>query len=208
MNARFRQAGILLAGVVLGQYLLYGASLSGRKILLPLDLLAQPQVYLPSSAAAPGVPHNIVLSDLVYSSEPYRQFATAEIRAGRIPLWDPYQFAGSPLNWPQFSPFRVLDYALDSPKALAWGQLAQSIVAGMGAYWFCRRVLGVGFWPAAMAAWCYPLTGFFIFWQGYPPDAGRRLAPLAPAGRGYRRSRRACRWGGPAWALVTCLVIL
>lgn len=27
--------------------------------------------------------------------------------------------------------------------------------------------MGVGFWPGAIAAWCYPFTGFFVFWQGY-----------------------------------------
>ena len=50
---------------------------------------------------------------------------------------------------------------------LAWSQLLAAIVAGLGAYMFSRRVLGVSFWPAAIAAWCYPLTGFFVLWQGY-----------------------------------------
>src|SRR4029450_5770852 len=34
-------------------------------------------------------------------------------------------------------------------------------------FFFCRGPLGLGFWPGTIAAWCYPLTGFFIFWQGY-----------------------------------------
>jgi hypothetical protein len=42
-----------------------------------------------------------------------------------------------------------------------------ALVAGFGAYAFCRRALGLSFWPAAVAAWCYPLTAYFIFWQGY-----------------------------------------
>ena len=29
----------------------------------------------------------------------------------------------------------------------------------------------VSFWPAAITAWCYPMTAFFIFWQGYPTCA-------------------------------------
>jgi hypothetical protein len=28
--------------------------------------------------------------------------------------------------------------------------------------------LGVSFWPAALCAWCYPLTAFFALWQGFP----------------------------------------
>jgi hypothetical protein len=35
-------------------------------------------------------------------------------------------------------------------------------------YLFCRRVLMTSFWAAAIPAWCYPLTGFFVFWQGFP----------------------------------------
>ena len=49
-------------------------------------------------------------------------------------------------------------------------QLVVAIIAGTGMYVFSRRVLTVGFWPATFAAWCYPLTGFFVLWQGAPPS--------------------------------------
>ena len=29
-------------------------------------------------------------------------------------------------------------------------------------------VLRVSFWPATFVAWCYPMSGFFTMWQGYP----------------------------------------
>jgi len=38
------------AGIVLGQAILYGPSLIGEKILLPLDLLTLPGYYIPSTA--------------------------------------------------------------------------------------------------------------------------------------------------------------
>ena len=77
--------------------------------------------------------------------------------------------------------------------------------AGLGAYFFCRHVLQVGFWPAALAAWCYPLTGFFVFWQAYLDLVVRRLVPLDPGGGGNdvcadRRWRR-----GPLLVLLTGL---
>jgi hypothetical protein len=50
---------------------------------------------------------------------------------------------------------------------LARSQLLTAIVTGLGTYFFCRRVLAVSFGPAAIASWCYPLTGFFVLWQGY-----------------------------------------
>jgi hypothetical protein len=43
------------------------------------------------------------------------------------------------------------------------------MVAGAGMYFFCRRTLQVSFWPATVCAWCYPLTAFFILWQGFTP---------------------------------------
>ena len=34
-----------MAGIVLGQVILYGPSLAGRKVLLPVDYLPAPDVY-------------------------------------------------------------------------------------------------------------------------------------------------------------------
>ena len=159
---------IVLTGIVLGQFILYGPSLVGRKILLPLDLLAQPGVYLPSTPELAGsVPQNTAYLDLAYSFEPARRFAASEFRAGRLPTWAPYQFAGAPFLWSKLSPFLLLECSTESPVVLAWAQLMVAVVAGIGAYAFCRRGLGVSFWPAAVAAWCYPLTGFFVLWQGF-----------------------------------------
>ena len=54
----------------------------------------------------------------------------------------------------------ILGCLVASPVVLAWIQMLAAMCAGFGAYFFCRRALGVGFWPATIAAWCYPLTGF------------------------------------------------
>ena len=47
MRRKLARLIIVLAGIVLGQVVLYGPSLAGRKILLPLDYLARPGVLLP-----------------------------------------------------------------------------------------------------------------------------------------------------------------
>src|SRR5205823_9713457 len=83
--------------IVLGQAILYGPSLIGQKILLPLDLLARPEMYIPQTAeTAKIVPHNFMLVDLIDVYEPARQFAASEIHQGRFPLWAPYQYGGAP----------------------------------------------------------------------------------------------------------------
>src|SRR5438874_291768 len=160
---------LVVAGIALSQFSLYGPSLIGQKILLPLDILAQPDVYIPRTPeVAKIIAQNRTLTDLIYVFEPSRRFAISELRAGRLPMWAPYQFAGVPFIWPKFSPFLAFECVAESPVILAWAQLVAALVAGIGAYLFFRQALGVSFWPAAIGAWCYPLTGFFIFWQGYP----------------------------------------
>jgi membrane protein YfhO len=163
---------IVLAGIVAGQFILYGPSLAGQRVLLPLDLLGLKNAYLPRTPDIVKMPpQDAALVDLVFNFEPARQFAIAEFHAGRLPMWTPYQFAGAPVVWPKFSPFMLLECCAASPVILAWTQLVAAIVAGFGAHLFFRRVLAVGFWPAAIASWCYPMTGFFIFWQGFPTCA-------------------------------------
>jgi hypothetical protein len=160
---------IVIAGIVLGQVVLYGPSLTGQKILLPLDILAFPRIYIPQTPeTAKIVPHNLILSDLICQFEPARQFAISEMHQGRFPLWAPYHYGGVPFVWPKYSLFLLLECCARSPVILAWVQLFAALVAGTGMYFFCRQSLHVSFWPAAVCAWCYPLTAFFVLWQGFP----------------------------------------
>src|SRR6266481_1802995 len=137
---------IVLAGIILGQVILYGPSLAGRKILLPLDILAQPLAYLPRTPETESIQaRNIYLADLVFVFEPMRRFAASEFRAGRLPMWAPYHFGGAPFIWPKFSPFLALQCLTESPLVLAWTQLLAAIITGVGAYLFFRSVLGLSF---------------------------------------------------------------
>jgi hypothetical protein len=205
---------IVLLGIVLSQALLYGPALAGRKVLLPLDMLAAPMVYLPLTPGAVGSrSQNELLSDLIFLAEPGRRFAVSELRAGRLPAWTPYRFAGAPVVLARFSPFVLLQCCTESPVILAWAQLFAALVAGFGLYVFCRRVLGLGFWPAAVASWCYPLTGFFILWQGYSTSLPVCWLPwllLAVEGEVQGpKSKVQSRKSAPiGLSLVTCLVLI
>src|SRR5436309_6592413 len=129
------RATILLAGIILGQFVLYGPSLVGRKVLLPLEDLALPGFYLPrTSSVGPFAPSPA--SDLILALEPSRRFAVSELHVGRLPMWAPYHFAGAPFIWPKFSPFLALQCCSASPIVLAWTQLLAALVAGVGAHLF------------------------------------------------------------------------
>jgi len=93
----------------------------GGKILLPLDLLAPPNVYLPRTPEVSRIiPHDDLVSDLVFAFEPSRQFAVSEIHAGRFPFWAPYQYAGASFVEPNISPLQLLQYLIASPVVVAW----------------------------------------------------------------------------------------
>jgi hypothetical protein len=159
----------VVAGLVLGQFALYWPSLLGQKILLPLDYLAHKSIYLPQTPEVTRIqPQSPFVMDLVLLFEPARRFAVSELQAGRLPMWNPYEYAGAPFVWPKFSPFLAFECCTASPVILAWGQMLAAIVAGFGAYCFFRCVAAVSFWPATFAAWCYPITAFFIYWLGFP----------------------------------------
>jgi hypothetical protein len=171
--SRGKRILILLALILVPQFVLFGPSLVGARILLPLDILKQPGVYLPfDPQAQPERPVDFVFSDLVYELEPERRYAVEAVRAGRIPLWNPLGYCGTPFlasNQPSiFYPLRVIDYLFPGPVAIAWGQLAKALLAGIGAYLFSKRVLRVSFWPAAVGAAIWPNVGFLVLWAGFP----------------------------------------
>src|SRR5436190_4147309 len=199
---------IVLAGIIVGQAVLYGPSLVGQRILLPLDLLALPGVYLPKTPEVEKiVPHDLALADLILQFEPERRFTAEEIHAGRFPMWTTYQYAGSPLVWPKFSPFILLSCLALSPFILPWVQLLAALISGLGFYVFARRALGVGYWADTIRAWCYLMTGFFVFWQGFPTCGAAYWFPwlLLAVDRTVRRSSQIA-WIG--LSAVTCLALI
>ena len=207
MSRRARWA-IVAAGIVFGQILLYGPSLIGEAVLLPVDLLAQPRWYLPQTPETEAiVPHSVVLSDPVLAIEPHRRFAAEELRAGRLPLWNPYNFTGTPMaRWAPFSPYNLLYTLLPEPIGLAWIQLLKSLLAGLGAYLFFRRAMDAGFAAAAVGGICYPVTGFFILWQGFPLAEVVAWFPwiLLATDRAVRRPSG---FGGPGLTAATAAVL-
>jgi hypothetical protein len=195
---------LVMTAIFLGQAIIYWPSLTGRKILLPLNNLASAGARVLSRPATER--SNPFLSDLICVDEPARRFAAAELRAGRLPLWASYQYAGAPFNRPLFSPFLLLEYCTGSPVILAWAQMLVAMVAGMGMYLFCRRALEVGFWSAVVAGGCYPLTGYFVFWQGYIVALPVCWLPwLLVAVDAVVRHR--CWWGMPGVGFATALVL-
>jgi len=158
---RWRYIGILFIGLIIPQLIIYAPSFFDGKVLLPLDFLAR-------AYDVRGVEVNDpVISDPVTTFEPWRRYFTDEVSDGRWPLWTPDNYGGAPFSFPGFSPFHLVYLFWPSPHCLVWVQLLKTLFAGLGAYLFLRRAIQVKFWPAAIASWCLPLTGFYTVWQSF-----------------------------------------
>ncbi len=171
-RSRLARALVVFLLMLAPQLVLFGPSIVGAKVLLPLDILKARGVGLPFDLNEPPYrPKDVVLADLVFELEHERRYAVDSIRAGRIPLWNPYNYCGTPFlaanHTSVFYPLRVVDYLVPGPIAIAWVELLKSLLAGLGAYLFLRRAMELGFWASAFAAALWPCTGFLVLWAGF-----------------------------------------
>jgi hypothetical protein len=139
-------------------------------LLLPLDCLGHGVIYLPPEWDGPDTSaHNWLFSDAVLQVELDRIYAAREVRQGRLPFWNPYNYCGVPFlannNSAVFSPFLMPSYLWPGPEVLAWTQLMRALVAGIGTYLFFRGAMGFAFLPALLGAWAFPLSGFLVMWS-------------------------------------------
>ncbi len=205
--ARAHRRLLLAVGLLLPQLWLTAPALFQGRLMIPLDLLALPGVYLPPAAGNP-VPYDHTLSDQVLSFEPRRRFVVEEVRSGRLPFWCPHWYAGAPVLYDaMYSPFRLPRYLLDSPRALPLREFLRALLLGIGGYLFFRRVLRAGPWPALVGAWALPLGGYFVLWQGYPKVYVAAYFPLLLL-LVERTVRKPLSGSAGGVALVTALCIL
>jgi hypothetical protein len=96
---------------------------------------------------------------------PYRDYANEALRAGRLPLWNPYLFLGVPFL---ANPQTAIFYPLHWP--FVWLPAAQSLeaslalhlwLAGLGAAVYVRRVARLGWLAALAAGLIFSLSGYF-----------------------------------------------
>ena len=140
----------------------------GGKTLLPADNLFASEPWKSFAAEqGVGVPHNLLISDLVLENRPWKSLIVEALRSGSLTdiLWNPRNFAGVPfLAAGQHSalyPLSIIFYALPLWRAygiFTWLQLG---LAAVGMYVFAR-VLRLRRAPATLAAVVYAFSGFYL----------------------------------------------
>jgi hypothetical protein len=130
-----------------------------------------------------GFTGNPVMGDVTYQIEPWLLFSRRELRAGRLPLWNPHQFSGTPF-WANgqsapLHPLHLLFAALPAGLLpLGWILLPwlRLVVAGLGAR-ALARCLGVGETGALYAALAFALSGMLVGFALYPMGNALALVP-------------------------------
>lgn len=93
---------------------------------------------------------------------PYWAYRAEALRAGRIPLWNPYLFLGAPfLANPQTAVFYPLHWPLiwlPAHRALIWSMVIHTWLGACGAYALARR-WGVSRWGAWLSAMTFSMGG-------------------------------------------------
>lgn len=97
----------------------------------------------------------IARGDLLLYFYPLRDFASAAIRDGRLPLWNPHTFMGAPFLANSqvgfFYPLNVLTAWMPVEQAVSWNIALHLCLAGVGMYALARRGMGLSR-PAALAS--------------------------------------------------------
>ena len=153
---------------------------------VPLGPLAQREaggVALPAGAAMPATGEgggNPLLRDVTFQIQPWLLFTRRELRAGRLPGWNPFQFAGSPFwangqSAPLF-PLHLLFAALPLQLGFVLLPWLRLVIGGCGV-WMLGRELGLGPPAALLAALSFALAGMPVSFALFPMGNALALVP-------------------------------
>ena len=151
-------------GHLIAVFLISSRCSSIRRILLPLSaasilalfvLLLFYRLLFTDRVLASG--------DILHYFYPYRDYAAASLRVGRIPFWNPYIFMGAPfLANPQAAALYPLHWPLSwlpVTRQLYWSGAVHAWILALGGFALMRR-WGMG-WPAAVG------TGLVLAGSGF-----------------------------------------
>lgn len=127
--------------------------------------------------------------DLASFFYPMHAFAAREIEAGRLPVWNPHQYAGAPhlgnFQAAVIYPPNLIAYFIPgefSYARLEFLALSHFLLASIGGYWLARA-LGIGRLAGVFAGGIFAYSGFMVAHLGhYSMLSTAAWAPLLYAG--------------------------
>lgn len=160
---------IILFLLIVGVF--FGPTIVGWKLPVPSDSLVG--LYHPwrdfySKDYPRGIPFkNFLITDPVRQQIPWRKIAVDGWKAGKLPLWNPYSFSGTPIlaNIQAAALYPINIIFLFIPFIDAWTILImlQPLLAGLFMYWYLRS-LGLLSVASLLGAIAWSFSGFNIAW--------------------------------------------
>jgi hypothetical protein len=131
-------------------------------------------------AAAGAERGNPLLRDVTWQVQPWLLFSRRELRAGRLPGWNPHQFAGAPFwangqSAPLF-PLHLLFAALPLRLGFTLLPWLRLVLGGCGVFLLARR-LDLGPPAALVSALTFALSGMLVSFVLFPMGNALALVP-------------------------------
>lgn len=155
-------------------------------------------------------PNKAQYFDVLRQLYPWRSFAINQLKQGHLPLWNPYNFSGSPLlaNFQSAVLYPLNIIFLVTPFKIGWALLVviQPFLALFFTFLYCRKI-GLQKLPSFFTSVSYSFSYFFIVWLEYN-TIGHVLAflPFALLAIENLLEKREKRWG--ACLIFACFAIV
>lgn len=138
---------------------------------IPADALVglyNPYRDLYASFYPRGIPFkNFLITDPVRQQYPWRFLSIDQLKHGKLPIWNPYNFAGSPLlgtmQGASFYPLNLLFFILPFPIAWSIQVLFEPLLSGLFMYFYLKKLKIAGT-AALFGGIVYAFSGFSVSW--------------------------------------------
>lgn len=115
-----------------------------------------------------GIPFkNFLITDPIRQQIPWRKIAIDQWKNGRVPVWNPFNFSGTPLvgniQAAAFYPLNILFFLFEFPIAWTILILLQPLLAGLFLYMYLRH-LRVHPFVSLFGAIAWSFSGFSVAW--------------------------------------------
>ncbi|HEX8965079.1 MAG TPA: YfhO family protein [Patescibacteria group bacterium] len=108
--------------------------------------------------------------DVLRQMYPWKTFALSQIRDGQFPLWNPYNFSGTPLfaNFQSAILYPLNIFYIFLPQFIGWTILVflQPFLALIFTYFYAKKIK-LGNISSFFAAISYAFSSFFVVWLEY-----------------------------------------
>lgn len=114
-----------------------------------------------------GVPNKAQYFDTIREFYPWRTLVNNQFKSGQWPLWNPYNFSGSPLlaNYltAVFYPLNLLYLLLNQVSAWAILIMLQPLLASLFIYLYTRKI-GISSYGSILSAICFAYCSYMNVW--------------------------------------------